>query len=131
MSFFRKIFGMKSPEPAGFVNLDFESTFPHVFWTSDWRQDSTYPHGFRYKVLSIRHEPKGEFEVVLIQELHNGEKTQMQRWSVPPDAFDTSEEMIGMLEEQFDVHFDRVDMSHIRTFEEFEARSIQSGWNVP
>jgi len=38
--------------------------------------------------------------------------------------------MIRMLEQDFAVKFDRVDMSTVRTFDEFEARSRQIGWEV-
>src|SRR5262245_9662853 len=111
MSFFKRLFKKDEPEPRGFVHIDFEHTFPHVFWTSGWVQDSEFPDGFRYKVFSVRHEPSGDFEVVLLQESRDGRKTEMQRWSVPADSFDASADMIRMLEEQFGVTFDRVDMS--------------------
>jgi len=114
----------------GIVNLDFEQTFPHVFWTSGWGVDDEYPGGFRYKVFSIRYEPSGDFEVVLVHESRDGYKTEMQRWSVPADGFDASAEMVQMLEQEFHVTFDRVDVSDIRTFEDFEARSRQLGWEV-
>ena len=130
MSFFKRMFKKEEPEPQGFVHVDFERTFPHVFWTSGWGQDAEFPDGFRYKVFSIRHAPGGDFDVVLVQELRDGSKTEMQRWSVPSDKFDASDDMIRMLEEQFSVTFDRVDMSAVQTFEEFEAKSRQIGWEV-
>ena len=116
MSFFKRMFKKEEPEPRGFVHVDFERTFPHVFWTSGWGQESEFPDGFRYKVFSVRQEPSGDFEVVLLQELRDRTKTEMPRWSVPSDKFDARTEMIQRLEEQFGVTFDRVDMSSIRTF---------------
>lgn len=130
MSFFSRLFKKEQPPERGFVHLDFERTFPHVFWTSAWGRDDELPDGFRFKVFSIRHAPAGDFEVVLLQELRDGTKTEMQHWSVPADKFDASTEMIQMLEERFGVTFDRVDMSGICTFKEFEARSRQIGWEV-
>jgi len=130
MSWLDKLFKRDQPPERGFVHLDFEHTFPHVFWTSGWSRDEEFPGGFRYKVFSLRHEPAGDFEVVLVQETGDGKKTEMNRWSVPPDKFGASEEMIRMLEQDFAVKFDRVDMSTVRTFDEFEARSRQIGWEV-
>ena len=60
------------PAQRGIINLDFEHTFPHIFWTSGW--DAS---GFRYKVLSVRHERGGGFEVVLVHESRNGSKIEM------------------------------------------------------
>lgn len=130
MSFLSRLFTKEQSSGCGFVHLDFERTFPHVFWTSNWGNDAEFPSGFRYKVFSRRHAPAGDLEVVLLQEARNGRKTEMQRWSVPPDKFDASDEMIRMLEQDFSVKFDRVDMSAVRSFDEFEARSRQIGWEV-
>lgn len=130
MSIFKRLFKKKEPEPVGFVHIDFEGSFPHIFWSSSWGQDSEFPDGFRYKVLSVRHEPGGDLEVVLLQELRDGTKTEMQRFSVPSDKFEASAEMIHMLGEQLGVTFDRVDLSGVRTFEEFETRSREMGWDV-
>jgi hypothetical protein len=130
MLFFDRLFKPKQPNERGFVNLDFEYTFPQVFWISGWGRDKEFPDGFRYKVLSLRHVPGGDFEVALIHETRDGRKTELQRWSVPPDKFDASDAMIQMLEQKFFVKFDRVDMSAVRTFEEFEARSREIGWEV-
>jgi hypothetical protein len=130
MSFLNRIFSKEEPEPEGFLELDFERTFPHVFWTSSWCTDDEYPNGFRYNVLSIRIEPAGHFEVVLLHETREGGKTEMKHWSLPAASFGASAEIIGMLEEEFGVTFERVDMSQVRTCEEFEARAKQMGWQV-
>lgn len=114
----------------GFVNVDFTNTFPHVFWTSGWAHDEEFPDGFRYKVLSIRHASKGDFEVVVLREIQSGEKLELQRWAVPPDEFNASDELIRMLEDAFAVKFERVDLSTVTTFEAFEAHSRQLGWKV-
>lgn len=130
MSFLSRLFMKEQRPERGFVHLDFERTFPHVFWTSGWGRDDEFPDGFRYKVFSIRHAPTGDFEVVLLHEGRDGRKTEMQRWSVPPEKFDASDVMIQMLEQDLSIKFDRVDMSAVRTFDEFEARSRQIGWEV-
>jgi len=122
---FKRFFNRKQEPERGAVHLDFEHTFPHIFWTSAWDAD-----GLRYKVLSVRHEPGGNFEVVLLHEARDGSKTELQRWSVPADKFGASADMIQMLEQKFAVSFDRTDMSAIRTFEEFETRSREIGWQV-
>ena len=122
---FNGMFKQTQPAERGAVHLDFEHTFPHIFWTSGWGAD-----GFRYKVLSMRHEPGGAFEVVLLHEARDGGKSELQRWSVPADKFGASADMIQMLEQKFAVSFDCVDMSKIRTFDEFEARSKEIGWQV-
>jgi hypothetical protein len=130
MSFLKHLFKRKAPKPQGFVYFDFKHTYPHVLWSSGWGQDSEFPEGFRYKVFSVRLEPSGEFDVVLIQELKDGSKKEMLRWSVPSDKVDPSADVIQKLEEQFGVTFERVDMSNVRTCEEFEARARQVGWEV-
>lgn len=131
MSFFKRLFGEKQPEPQGLIHLDFEQTFPHIFWTSGWMQDSEYPEGCRYKVLSMRREPNGDIEVVLVQEARDGTKMVLQRLSVAFDDFAASAaDFIQMLEERLGVTFDRVDMTSVRTPEEFEAKSRQIGWEV-
>jgi hypothetical protein len=122
---FNELSKQEQPPQRGTVHLDFEHTFPHIFWTSGWDVG-----GFRYKVLSVRHEPGGGFEIVLLHEARNGGKTELQRWSVPADKFDASADMIQMLEQKLAVSFDRVDMSAVRTVEEFEARSKEIGWLV-
>ena len=68
--------------------------------------------------------------MVFVQEGRDGNKIELQRWSVPPDKFDSSNDMIQMLEQRLGVNFARVDMSEIRSFEEFEARSRQIGWEI-
>ena len=78
----------------------------------------------------MRHEPGGAFDVVLLHEARDGSKTELQRWSVPSDKFGASADMIQMLEQKFVVSFDRIDMSAIRTFVEFETRSREIGWQV-
>lgn len=130
MSLFNRLFKPKQPHERGFVNLDFENTFPQVFWITGWKRDAEFPDGHRYKIFSLRYEPDGYFEVTLIHEARDGRKTELQRWSVPPDKFDASAEMIQILEQKFFVKFDRVDLSAVRTFEEFEARSRKIGWEV-
>jgi hypothetical protein len=77
MSLFNRLFGKKEPEPQGFVHIDFEKTFPQVFWTSNWGEDADCPEGFRYKVFSVRKEPASDFEVVLVHELRDGSKTEV------------------------------------------------------
>ncbi len=119
------MFKKKQPADRGAVHLDFERTFPHVFWTSGWNAD-----GFRYKVLSVRHEPGGALDFVLLQEARDGSKTELLRWSGPADKIDAIADTIELFEEKFAVRFDRVDMSAIRTFEEFETRSREIGWEV-
>jgi hypothetical protein len=130
MSWFSSFFKRQKEPVHGFFQLDFVRTFPHLFWTSGWGHDQEFPNGFRYKVLSVREEPSGDFQIALIRELRDGTKEEMQRFSAPHDKFAASEDLIRMLEQDLAIKFDRVDLSAVRTFEEFQAKSRAIGWEV-
>jgi hypothetical protein len=130
MSWLKRLFKREPPPERGFVHFDFESTFPHVFWTSNWGVDDEFPDGIRYKVFSVRREPDGDFEVVLLHELRDGTKEQRLRWLVPPGELAKHDGVIRMLEQKFSVRFERADLSDVRTLEELETRARQLGWEV-
>src|SRR5262249_38634811 len=74
--------------PEAIVTLDFEARFPHRFWISTWANGEHYPNGYRYKLLSMRPEPEGLIEFVVVLEERGGTKTEMKRLELSPSAFD-------------------------------------------
>jgi hypothetical protein len=127
MSWFARLFRKKA-EPVGFVGFDFTQTFPHVFWLSTVAKDNRSPEGFRYKVLTARHEPEMKIELVVLRESLDGEKTKVIHMEAPLEKFGATDDMIRQLGEDSSVTFERFDMSGLRTFDDFKSRAIEVGW---
>jgi hypothetical protein len=114
---------------SGIVVIDFTSRFPHKFWISSWSRDEQYPSGFRYKLLSVRPEPNGQIELVIILEDSTGAKTEMSRLDVDQSALDTmSAVFLEGLAEEYGIDFELLDFSRIRTSDEFERQAAAAGW---
>jgi hypothetical protein len=112
------------------TTLDFATRFPHKYWISNWAKDDTYPDGFRYKVLSVRAEPDDFIELLLVLERPGGEKTVMKHLDVAPSAFDrTAQTFVEGLTEAHGLDFEPLDLSAIRTSEEFERIVTEAGWH--
>ena len=116
-------------EDRGLVHLDFHETFPHVFWTSAWQPGSDTKDEHRYKLLSVRHLKAAKVRFVLLEELRDGSKRIIQEFEGPLEIFD-ADEMTRNLRQWFGVEFDQVDMTEVRTFQSFEERSKEIGWDV-
>jgi hypothetical protein len=112
------------------VSIDFSARFPHKFWVSSWSRDEQYPNGFRYKLLSVRPEPSGPIELVIVIEEVGGAKTEMSRLEVSPSAFDrTASTFVEGFTESYGIEFTELDLSNVRTAREFERLVSLSGWS--
>jgi hypothetical protein len=115
---------------AAIVTIDFRTRFPHKYWVSSWSKDEQYPQGFRYKLLSVRPEPDGLIELVVVLEEASGAKTEMKRLDVSPSALDrTAATFTEGLGEEYDIEFTELDLTKVRTEREFERRVKEAGWN--
>ncbi len=111
------------------VTYDFVTRFPHVGWISNWSSDDQYPNGFRYKVLTVRHEPECKIEVVLVMAETGGNKIERLRFDVAADAFDKNvRSLVTKLAARFKIEFEEDDLSDVRTADEFERRTKELGW---
>jgi hypothetical protein len=128
----RVISSMRNEElGSAFVNFDFTRWFPHVFWVSDWKEDESYPGGYRYKVLSVRDVIDQRVEVVVVLEERNGPKTEMARVSGPLSgvrgmAIHFTDGLAG----RFGLTFQEQDFSTVRDEEAFDANAKEYGWTL-
>ena len=114
---------------AALVTIDFRTRFPHKYWVSSWSKDDQYPQGFRYKLLSVRPEPDGLIELVVVLEDASGAKTEMSRLDVSPSALDrTAATFTDGLGEEYDIDFTELDLTMVRSEREFERRVKEAGW---
>jgi len=130
MSWFTRLFKKDKLEPEGYARLDFTRAFPHVFWVSSIGYDERSPKGFRYKVLTMRHEPEMLIELILLRESVSGKKTKVTHMQAPIDRFGVTEDMVRQLGQDQSVSFERFDLTDIHTFDEFRARAIEIGWDA-
>lgn len=128
MSIFSRIFGKKKPN--SFVQVDFESTFPHYFWTSDWKPNETGEGEFRMKILTIRNQREDTIEGVWLREEEGGYKEEVLSWRATPEQFAEGTDLVEKVEQEYGIRFEKADFSNIRSFEEFEAQVIAIGWEV-
>ena len=118
-----------SDSTAAVVVFDFASRFPHKFWISSWAKDEQYPHGFRYKLLSVRPEPEGLIELVVLVEQFLGEKSEMTRLNISPSAFNrTAATFTDGLAEEYNLNFEELDLSNVRTEQHFQEAVMAAGW---
>jgi hypothetical protein len=111
------------------VTYDFVTCFPHVDWISNWSSDDQYPDGFRYKILTVRHDPERKIEVVLVMEEVSGNKIERLRLDVAADAFDrTVRSLVAKLAVRFEIEFEEHDLSDVRTADDFDKRIEELGW---
>ena len=112
------------------LDLDFERVFPHKFWISTWARDESYPKGFRYKLLSARHEPGGPIELVILLEEPDGSKTEVKRYDVDREELDqVARTFTEGFTESYSVQFELHDFSSITEPGEFERAAEQAGWH--
>ena len=116
--------------PEAIVSLDFVSRFPYRFWISTWASDEHYPSGYRYKVLSVRPEPDGLMQLVVVLEQRGGGKTEMSRLDLSPSAFDrTASTFVDGLSEEYGITFEMLDTSECRTAAQFDRVVSAAGWH--
>jgi len=113
----------------GFVRFDFLTLFPHRFWISNWASDEEYLSGYRYKVLSVRQEPEGLIELVVLIENSSGAKKEMTRLKVSASLLDRSgQKLVDQIAGLHGLDFEMIDLSDVRTEDEFVRRVDQAGW---
>jgi hypothetical protein len=111
------------------VSIDFTSRFPHKFWVSSWAHDEQYPNGFRYKLLSVRPEPEGLIELVVLLEQTSGEKTELSRLDISPSAFNrTAAIFANGLADSYGLEFEELDLQGVRTEQHFNEATAAAGW---
>jgi hypothetical protein len=111
------------------LTFDFRCVFPHKTWVSDWAADETYPAGFRYKVMSARHEDNESIELLIVLEHRDGSKNILKHYDVKSTGFDrVAETFVKGLAETHGVNFEEQDFRACRTAEDFEARAVHFGW---
>ncbi len=111
------------------VSYDFVTSFPYIGWISNWSADDQYPNGFRYKVLTVHHEPERKIEVVLVMEEVDGSKTERLRLDVAIGSFDkTVRSLVAKLGNRFKIEFEEQDLSDVWTADEFDKRIEELGW---
>ena len=115
---------------SALTTLDFVTHYPHKYWISNWAKDDAYPAGFRYKLLSVRPEPDDLIELMLVLEQPGGQKMVMKHLDVSPSAFDrTAQTFVEGLSEAYGLDFELLDLSSVRTSEEFERVVSEAGWH--
>jgi hypothetical protein len=127
MAWLKSLFGRKADEQVSAFHLDFLQLFPHVYWTSPWKEAGGFK---RYKVLSARQEPSERIQVVVLEEGKDGARVVHLRFEAPRDDFDSNTDFISDLEKLFEVTFDRVDLSSVRTVDAMIEKCRQIGWEV-
>jgi hypothetical protein len=123
---------MRNEEVAdAFVNFDFSRWFPHAFWVSEWKEDQSYPDGYRYKVLSVRDVVDDRAEVVVVLEERNGNKTEMARVAGPLTGVrGMATHFTDGLGRRFGLIFEEQDFSAIRDEDEFYVKAKECGWTL-
>jgi hypothetical protein len=97
-----------------FVSIDFSTRFPH-----------------KYKLLSVRPEPTGLIEMVLLLEEASGAKTEMKRLNVSPSAFErTAAIFTDGLADEYNIEFTEMDLTRVGNESEFERIVSAAGWSV-
>jgi hypothetical protein len=119
-----------SDSNVGIVVFDFVTRFPHKFWVSSWAKDDQYPDGFRYKLISVRPEPDGLIELLVLLEEKSGDKTEMTSLEVSPSALDrTANTFTEGLAEEYALEFEELDLSNTRSEQQFHAKVVEAGWH--
>jgi hypothetical protein len=120
---------MSSPDTPALLSFDFARSFPHKVWISDWRTDESYPAGFRYKLLSARHEDLEEIELIILIEHRDGDKEVLKHLDIAAKSFERIvETFISGLAEEHNLNFQAQDFSGCRSVDSFEAAAKNSGW---
>ena len=115
--------------PRTSISYDFDDVYPHKIWVSSWNRDDQYPDGFRYKILSARHETAKRVELVVILEEPGGTKTEMKRMESGLSDFDrVAQVFLDGLADSYDLDFDFFDFSRCRTAQQFEEEVSAIGW---
>lgn len=120
---------MTNHDADALVSFDFVHSFPHKTWVSTWSSDESYPSGFRYKLISARHENLAEVELIVLLQQRNGEKEVLKHLDIALSSFEPiASTLLEGLAEEYDLDFEAQDFSACRTSESFEVLAEQFGW---
>ena len=115
----------------GLVSFDFVDVFPHKFWISDWSSDSQYPGGFRYKLLSARHERADVIQFLIVLQHRSGDKEVLKTLDVNASVFDpVAAIFVDGLAKRHGLDFEEQDFSSCRTLEAFDDEAALAGWSM-
>ena len=117
---------------AGLMSFDFHHVFPHKTWISTWKEDESYPAGFRYKVMSAHDRVANTMELLVILQQRDGLKEVLKHLDVNAEAFDRYATIfVDGLTELYEIEFEEQDFRNCSTAEEFEALAERFGWYEP
>lgn len=120
---------MTNQDAGALVSFDFIQSFPHKTWISTWSSDESYPGGFRYKLISARHENLAEVELIVLLQQRNGEKEVLKHLDIALSSFESiANTFLEGLAEEHGLAFEVQDFSACRTSESFEGLAKQFGW---
>jgi hypothetical protein len=109
--------------------IDFSEVYPHLIWVSTEVRDRDNPGGFRYKLLSVRHEQIQMVEFVIVRENHLGERARVIHARGPVENFEaTSADVLAHLGQNAGVTFDLYDLRDACDLERFRAKLSAFGW---
>jgi len=81
-------------------------------------------------LLSVRPDPKGLIELVVVLEEASGSKSEMTRLKVSRSALDRiAARFTDGLSEEYNIEFTELDLSKVRGEREFERRVKEAGWH--
>ena len=112
------------------ITIDFETSFPGMFWISNWSKDESYPNGYRYKLLSSVSEIQQFAELVVVIEEPDGNKTEMSRMDLKlPILKSVGDDFVKELSEEYNLDFEFQDLTEATTPQIFESKITKLGWS--
>jgi hypothetical protein len=120
----------KPPLPHGttaMLHIDFKHRFPHLAWASDMIYRKENPSGFSVKILTARHEPSGELDGVFLQQMFDGGKFVISRFTATHADLHLILELVNVQESRHSTKFTCEDYRNIRTAEEFKQHHAGGG----
>lgn len=115
----------------GIISFDFERTFPHKFWVSNWLADDTYPDGVCYKILSVRNEQSKTAEIVLLRSFRDGSKEILHRADLPLAELENAASVfVDGLTKKLNLDFEEQNFQMTKTLDEFNKIASAYGWHM-
>lgn len=109
--------------------IDFETWFPHKCWLSSWANDEQHSRGFRYKMVSMRPEPQGLLQLIVVLEEASGSHTPMAQVHASVHGIDSRAASFTQgLGKAYDITFAESDLSAVRTESELIDHLKAFGW---
>jgi hypothetical protein len=115
--------------PPILLEFDFEKVYPYKFWVSTWLKDSEYPEGFRYKLLSAKHEEDDGIQLIVLLEKPDGYKKIFVNALYETGKFGSvAQTFVEKLKATHKLTFEEYDLSNIKTLDEFGELAKKHGW---